>query len=385
MSVNTNDLAFVRQVKAFVKEESAFGELADFTSTDAIGVNALPGLKQPLSFSDSREKRDTRSIPKRFRDNTPAGSVSLQTYVTPSGVAGTPPREAALWEGFFGTETIVAATSVAYTPALTLPSLSIAYQVGHTTQFASGCVMNALGLELGAKDGFELSAEGMCKKVVTAGKGTTVAGSTDTVLNMTAGEAAHFEVGARIEVGDDDNTGAGYTISEVDTTADTVTVSTALSGGAPAAGVTVQGFLPTPTYSGDSLANNLAVVTLDGAPLLLESGKINFEQEIKMRDDLVTNEDYPVYFTPHNRKVGADLTAIFLREIAAKFTQARTQVQMPFVLTLDGGAGSKFTYSMSQSECNTPELSGDEDVIASFGVSGMPTTSGEDEASATFE
>lgn len=383
MTIDINDLAFERQVTAFIKKETAFGVLADFASSDAIMVNALPRANQALSFSDSRAKRNTRSLPRRFRDNTPAGQVSLSAYVTPSGAAGTPPAEAAIWEGFFGQETITPASKVEYTPTISLPSLSMAFKAGHTTTFVTGWVVGTLGLEIGSKDGFELSGEGSCKKVAVAGTGTTVAGSTTTVIKLDAGEAKLFEAGARVEVGDDDNTGAGYTIESTDTAADTITITPAMAG-APDAGETVQGFLPTATYSGEALANNLAVVTLDGANLVIESGRLNLEQEIKMRDDLVTNEDYPAYFVPGQRRASGELTAVFLRPYAKFFTQARSQEQMAFSLVLDDGAGKKLTLAMPQAECSTPEIAGDMDLTAAFSLTGL-ASSGEDEISATFE
>jgi hypothetical protein len=382
MALALDQLALDRELVVFVKKESSYGVLADFAATDAQEALELPETTQNLSFTPSRAKQNTRSVTRRFKDATPAGNWRLPVYCRPSGAAGTPPTEAALWEALCGKETIVASTSVTYGLQIALPSLSLAWKAGHFSTFVMGAMVSDLSLRFGRSDGVELGFSGQFRKMATAGKSTTVADSTTTVIKLATGEAKFFQADARVEVGADDNSGAGFGVTAVDTGADTITITPAMSL-APGAGETVQGFLPTPTLSGDALPSFNFVTSLGGASLVAKEGTINISQEIKVIDAEGTDA-FPQAMLPRQRSATGDIMAVFLRNHAGLFTQAANQDQQAFSLTVDGGAGSKLVVNLAQAELDTPELSADTDIEDTIKITGIGATVGENEFSAVF-
>ncbi|MCF8043288.1 MAG: avidin/streptavidin family protein, partial [Desulfarculaceae bacterium] len=244
MSLNVSDLALARESVGFLAKETTFGTLAEFVAANAFGVIGMPEITQNEAFSDSEEKMDSRSQPARFRDKTPAGSWSAELYSRPSGAAGNAPVEDVLLECALGDKAINAGASVVYAPAIVLPSFSFGHKLGHVVIFASGCVVEELGLTITNKGASKWTGRGSCAKVARAGKTTTTSGSTTTVIKLATGGSKLIDVGSRIEIGDDDNSGTGFAVTAVDEAADTITVSPVV-GSAPESGETVRGFLPT--------------------------------------------------------------------------------------------------------------------------------------------
>ena len=382
MSIDISQLSMDRELVVFVKKETTYGTLASFAATDAQETLGLPDTRQNASFTPSRAMQNTRSLTQRFKDSTPAGDWNLPVYCRPSGAAGAKPTEAALWEALCGTETVVASTSVTYSMAISLPSLSLAWKAGNITVFVMGAMATGLALRFGRSDGVELTFSGQFRKMVTAGKATTTSGSTTTEIKLASGEAKRFQAGARVEIGGDDNTGAGYGITAVDTASDTLTISPAM-GTAPDSGVTVEGFLPTPSLSGAALPSANFVTSLGGASLLAKEGTININQEMKVVE-AEGSDTYPQAMLPGKRTVEADISAVFLARHAGLFNDAANQTQQAFSLTVDGGAGKNLVINLPQAELDIPTLSAETNLEHSVKITGLATSSGEDEFSAVF-
>ncbi|MFH1033598.1 MAG: phage tail tube protein [Pseudomonadota bacterium] len=383
MTIPIADLGLARENLAFVKLESAFGDLAAFVATDAVAALGPPSVSQPLSFSDSEEVVESRSLITRFRDKTPAGKWSLDLYSRPSGAAGTPPVEGVLLECLLGDKAVNAGVSVIYTPALALPSFSFASALGHTTRFAAGCLVESGKLSIVSKGGIKWSFSGPCRQVMQAGKASTVAGSTATVVKLEAGGAKLFDVGARVRVGDDTNTGAGYTVTAFDEVADSITVTPALAS-APAVDVLVRGYLPTPTLAGHPLEGRLGSALFDAVGISITSADLTITNKLDMLEDEVTPDDFPSGYVPGMRSVKGDLSLYFLRRYLGHFRQAKNQADV--LVTLGGGqvAGSILTVTTPKGRLDTPEISGSGDRL----MSKLPYTAlagaGEDEISIAF-
>lgn len=383
MTIPITDLALARENISFVKLESAFGALAAFAATDAVAALGPPSVSQPLSFSDSEEVVNSRSLIARFRDKTPAGKWSLDLYSRPSGAAGTPPVESVPLECLLGKKTVNAGVSVVYSPALNLPSFSFGNRLGHSTRFAAGCLVESGKLSITAKGGIKWSFSGPCRQVMQAGKATTIAGSTTTVLNLEAGEAKLFDVGARVQVDAANNTGAGYTVTDSDEVADTIAITPALAQ-APASGVTVQGYLPTPTLAGAPLEGRLGSAQFDNVAVSITSADLTITNKLNMLEDEVTPDDFPSGYVPGARGVKGDLSLYFLRKYLGHFRQSRDQADV--AVTLGGGtvAGSILTITNTHGRLDTPEISANNDTL----MEKLPYTAlgsvGEDEISIAY-
>lgn len=383
MSLNINDLALAQETVGFVAKEAAYGILEGFAAGDAIGLLGTPEVTQNESFTDSEEKVNSRSQPNRFRDKTPAGSWNADLYSRPSGAAGSVPVEDVLLECALGAKTVNAGTSVVYTPAIALPSFSFGSRIGHVAMFASGCVVEELGLTITNKGALKWSGRGSCAKVVRAGETTTVADSTTTVIKLATGGAELIDVGSRVRIGSDDNSGDGFAVTAVDEAADAITVSPAMSG-APSTGETVRGFLPTASLGGAPLQGRLGQARIGSAVLTATQASLTISNEVKMIDDVLSDQDYPEGFIPGQRGVSGSLDLYFLREYLAHFRQAKKQTQLEINLHAGNLAGSILTINLPQAEMNTPTLSGDLEVKQTTEFKGMPSPAFEDELSITF-
>ena len=379
--------AMTRETSAFVKLETAFGELAFPSSTDAIAVLDAPTATQAESFTPSREIVDSRSLPARFRAAAPAGSWSLSIYARPSGTAGVPPVEAVIMEAALGAKTVNAGASVVYSPALELPSLSLCYREGHTAAFALGCKVDSLKLNIKNKDAVGLEFAGSCKTVLRAGAEETVDGSTTEVLKLAAGGAKLFDAGSRVKVGAEDNSGTGYSVTAVDVSADTVAVSPALAS-APAAGVAVSGFLPTASLAGAPVEGRSAAgrITLAGANLTIVSLDLEISNALKPDEDELTDDQYPSAIYEGRRQVTASISARFLRKYTAWFQQARSQEQGALAAVLGANAGGKLRLDLPRAVYDSPEMGGDETQrTMTVKLTGLASASLEDEVAITYE
>lgn len=379
-----NSKALTRETEVFVKKETTFGTLAFPAASDALRVTAVPTAPQSESFTESEELMASRSKPDRARDLTPAANFDLKLYSRPSGAAGTPPQEDVLMECALGQKTINAGVSVVYEPAIVLPSFSLCWKEGHTWFFAAGCKVGSLAFDFAAKGYLNLGFSGMAQKVLFAGTSETVAASTTELLNLASGGALLFLAGSYVQVGSDDNTGAGYLITAVDVDNDTISISPALSS-APAADVVVKGFLPTPSWSGVKVEARTGQVTLDGASLAIMSANGSLDNALTQDDGELTSDSYVSDVDAGTRAAGGKLSCRFRREYAGFFSRARNQVQGDIVMQAGESAGAQVKFELPQAEMNTPAPSGD-NVWRDIAVDlvGLPTTALEDEVKVSY-
>jgi hypothetical protein len=146
--------------EAFVKKETTAGTLVFPAATDFVIPAGYCNLNQQPTFTDSEEIINSRSLINRFQDMTGAGNWSVPMYLRPSGSAGSVPQGSDLLEAMFGTETIVAATSVTYSLATTKPSFSLWERCGKTVFFAKGCTASKLALNITNKGAVKMDLSG---------------------------------------------------------------------------------------------------------------------------------------------------------------------------------------------------------------------------------
>ncbi len=383
MSLNVSDLALARETVGFIAAESAYGGLAAFVAANAIGVLGMPEVTQDESFTDSEEAQDSLSQPPRFRDKTPAGSWNFDIYSRPAGAAGSAPAESVLLEAALGLKTVNTGVSVVYSPAKTLPSFSLGVKIGHGVAFASGCVVTELALSITNKGAVKWTAKGNCARVMRAGTALTTTGSTTTLIALATGGAKLFNVGARVEIGGEDNSGSGYAITAVDTSADTITVTPAL-GTAPSSGETVLGFLPTASLIGDPLEGRLAQAKFDSAVLYATQASLTISKELKMVDDVLSDVDYPEGAIPGRRTIEGSLDLYYLREYLSHFTLAKNQTDVDVIILAGNTAGRILTINLPQAQLNTPKLAGNLEVSINTPFRGQPSAALEDEITVIY-
>lgn len=380
-----NYAALKRQTTAFATMEATYGTFVMPVATDALRVTEVPSVSQEKQFSDVGEIANTRSQQGRTNDGYAAGSFSVAVNARPSGAAGTAPEEDVLQEAAWGSKAIDAGVSVTYSPAIELPSFSLVVQEHHTTHFCAGCKVDTLSTSVQKKGSVTLSFGGHFKSVVRAGTAATVAASTDTIIKLEAGGALLFQPGAYVQIADDDHAGAGYLIASVDEAADTITLSTAATGGAPAADATVTGFIPTVTYSGYTVDGSSGTVTLDGASLTMVSGQLELSNGNTPDEEEIGSGGYITDVDEGQRIIKATLECRFRRQYTAFFSRAHSQSPGALVINAGATAGKQFAQNLPQAEFDTPKPGGG-DTKRNITVSGqgMPTGANENEASVVY-
>ena len=379
--------ALKRQSVCFVAVESTYGELAYPTSSNALGVVDVPSAKQAVNWSESEELLDSRSIPTRYRSGLEAGEWSLAVYARPSGTAGSPPVEDALVHAALGTRNISAGTSVTYAPALELPSLTIAFREGHTTRWLAGAMVGELKLTISRSGAVRWDAKGVYQREAIAGTAETTDGSTTDTIHLESGAGRMFSAGARVKIGDDDNSGQGYLVTSVDTSSDTLSISPALSA-APSSGVVVTGFLPQPTLAGRPLEGHEAsgLITLDDVNLRVTGIELSIANDLTPDKDEITDTDYIGGVHEGRRHISAKVDARFLRSYASWFARAHEGVEGALNLGIGQEAGYKLRVAIPKAVMDTPETGGDESVRnISVTLTALATTAGEDEITLSYE
>lgn len=114
-----------RNLKFFTSEESTYGTFVTPVATDAVKTlsTSMEFTQERVDRADARATRSTLERITRRIEST----WSAEMYAVPSGAAGTAPDCGFLLKSALGAETIVGATSAAYslTSTQAMPSLSL--------------------------------------------------------------------------------------------------------------------------------------------------------------------------------------------------------------------------------------------------------------------
>lgn len=385
----TNKIAIMEGQEIFVVAETTAGTLVFPSASDMVVATGDGSLNQTPSFTDSDEIADTRSVLDSFQDVTPAGNFSIPTYVRPSGSAGSVPSAAALLEACFGTETIVGSTSVTYTPTIALPTVSIWVKKKHsgvdegTVFFASGAVVDRLAMGITAKGAVKCDFSGQFMQLGWCGTDQLNGALTGSETDIIVDDAKKFCVGGRIQIGTDDNSSAGYAITAVNTSTETLTISPA-NAGAQDDNTTVQPFLPTGTATGYVAENRDSALTVGGESVNFKSLDFTYTNAVTVLADEITSSSYPSDYAEGKRKVEGSL-GIFLRHDDLKhFYNAMNGVDQAIVLTVDGGAGKITTVTMGQCRLSVPTVTPTAPTISLNIPFLAKASSGEDEIDIEF-
>ena len=108
----TNNLALAREQQVFVTAEVTKGTMVEPTSASLIRAINAPSFNQNPEYFDDEQYRDTRSKQERIRGRFLSGEWNLETYIKPSGTAGTMPEVDPLLTAAFGAKRENAADTV---------------------------------------------------------------------------------------------------------------------------------------------------------------------------------------------------------------------------------------------------------------------------------
>jgi len=381
------NFAFANEEQCFIKKEVTCGTLIKPTASDAIYTVGPLEFSQEQEFLDDEQIRAGASRLSPIKGRKNPGEWSCNTYVKPSGTLGTAPEHDILFDCAMGNKTVNAGVSVVYTLENQLDSFSTWVKKGHTVFAFRGCAVQGAEFGVSGDTIAGVSWNGNYMEQMWAGtlQATgTYAGGEATITLPTKG-AERYTANMYIEVGSDDNTGAGYLITDVNYNKDELTISPVL-GSAQGATPTIAPWMPTASAEvGKPVHGKIGMVTVDGKDAIVLSASISLNNNVKFyideKNNLWTAERFG---RPKLREVDGSLNMYFLKPGPSYFYRAEYQVSDALIVPAGNVAGYIMQLSVPYAEYRTPTISGDEEFIQDVPFIGVASSSLNDEFSITF-
>jgi hypothetical protein len=267
--------------KAWGLAETTYNTPVAISATDAFDYDEL-SIQPTETYNRRNAHTGDLSLKEEIQEKR-AGTWSATTYVAPNAV-GVAPDIGFLLAHAFGEEAIVASTSVTYNLKSTTPSgLQISRYATDRLfeQFNGGWIETFEAEYVGGEEG-KFTFSGGLADYSFLYQGATVSGAVlaaETTIPLAAGGALLVGKNVSVKFATEDNGGAGYTVTAVDTTADTITISPGLAG--PLAGSeALLPNVPAHTVSGAALGSIACGLTLGGTTVNPIRHKLTFETGI---------------------------------------------------------------------------------------------------------
>lgn len=377
----TNKIANRRIVKAFACSESTRGTAVFPTAAaEAIECAGVPIPTQQPTFSDSEEISETLDVTGFFRDQTGSGTVTINTYIHPSGTVGSVPMCGPLFKSLMGVETINSGTSVVYSQATTKPSVTVWIKLDHTVYRLSGAVVVKATPEITNSGGATLNFDLEFMEMRWAGT-DAVNGEVVTSQSVIVDNAKKFKAGMYLKFGTDDNTGAGYQISSVDVDTDTLTMEDSVS---ISDGTIVYPFLPDFTPIGTALPARKGVVEIDSTSFTVKKVSLDIGSPVQMQTDEITPDDFPSDYIEDVREITGSIEKNMRQNDAQDFYNGYTDSTSYIDLIYGDTAGSIMTISLPYSKLEVPTINDSAPTVSVTTNFKARGSSGEDSCTITF-
>jgi hypothetical protein len=312
---NANVLAHGVDAKYFAKLETTFDTVSAFVAGDAVDLQDLkidPTLDQRPVKSHRGSASEQAMVAGRK-----GGKWSAVAYLSPNA-AGTAPDIGPLFEAAFGDENVVGGTSVSYVLSDSLmPTLQLARIVGEASyEVINGAIVEQLDIENASGGEPKVTFSGTFSSYGYAfgGDTTGVEAAGQSVISVAAAHKGNWAPNAVVVFGSENNAGAGYTITAVDNTAGSITVSPVL-GVEVASGAAIKPFSLTPTYgAGTPIEGVDSNLTVDSVATGFIGAKISVKNGLHLRDkEVSTNRASGV--ARGKREVTGELQFYFLDKV----------------------------------------------------------------------
>ena len=391
--------ALGRNRKFYVNEETTYIDSENVATAfvKPAGTDAAVVLNASFTPAQARKVRDdaraSRSALEQITGKKSA-TWSVESYVLPSGTAGTAPDLGPLFKGAMGTETVSGGTRVTYSLNTNqdLGSFSLTQFFNETfMETLTGCYVNSMTISVAGgeepKVTFEGESSGLYIPTTTspsaaqlaAGESTaTVDGSgTGTSFDVHAGEGENFKPGSVISVASDTD----LVVTAVSN--DTITVDSSITF---TDDDEVKPFAPTETVAGSPIAGILGSLTLAGNSLPITS----FEVTVANNNKGIADEAFVAGtsdYVPGFRDVTGSLSIRCRRDLAIEIGKRLDFGTQAIVVTCGDTAGKKLIVEIDDAEfevaaVDTPQS---DEVVVPMTFRALATSAGEDEIVIKFE
>lgn len=346
----------------FASPQAAGGTLAvpvGAAVTDSAGgpIRALPGSSIDVTQSRALHgmtKEGTREYVGSTYTSMRDVPWTLKTrIIPPPDLDGTlMPEPHHLTRAAFGARTINAGTSIVYTAAdivrPNIVSLARLFNEGDPIfgEWLRDCVVAKWTLRWQGGQPPEMEYSGKAAGYVAASR-TQLAAAVVSSTTITIDDADALQVGARVTIGGDDNSGAGYLVT-ARTNATTFVVGTSLSA---ADNAVVVPFMPAPTYSDqEPLGAVVGGVTLGGVQIPLQGIEFSIDNQVAFIEDELGTESFSDG-VPGDQALLGKLTLRATRdEVARHVGRQRFGTSALLLSCGDGAANRDHVFSWPQIE-----------------------------------
>jgi len=388
MSNCATDFAFANQEEAFAVLETSCGTLTKPAVTDRIFTVGPVDFGQERELLEDMQIRAAASQLPSIKARLLTGDFSFETYVKPSGTPGTAPEHDKLFQCLMGVKTPTPGVKVEYTLANQLDSLTFWAKKGHTVFALRGATIESAEFTITGDAVASIRWSGKLMERLWAGEtpADDTCGPDKTVIQLPSKGAQRFVKGMFVTIGTDDNTDAGYELTDVNYTNDTITISPAL--------VTDQGVNPiiypfwpvAATEVGEPAHGKLGIVTVSGQPAIVTQAVLTLTNNIKYYDneknDVWTAERFG---RPGKRLVEGTLTVFFLKQGPSYFYRSDYRITDALIIPVGNVAGKIMEISVPYAEYKAPKITGTEEFQQEIGFKAVASGALNDELKITFK
>jgi len=383
-----SDLAYANQEEAYAILETSCGTLKKPTTADRIYTVGPVDFGQERELLEDMQIRASASQLPSIRARLLTGDFSFTTYVKPSGVLGTAPEHAKLFRCLMGLETPDPGVKVEYTLQDQLDSLSFWCKKGHTVFAMRGATIESAEFTIAGDAIASIRWSGKFMERLWAGETPALdtCGIGKTTIQLPSKGAQRYVVGMYVTVGTDHNTQAGYLLTGVNYTNDTITISPSL--------VTNQGVNPTiyPFWPvsvaevGVPEHGKLGIVTITGQNAIVTQAVLTLTNNIKYYDneknDAWTAERFG---RPGKRLAEGTLTVFFLKQGPSYFYRSDYRITDALIIPVGNVAGKIMEISIPYAEYKAPKITGTEEFQQEIGFKAVASATLNDEMKVTFK
>lgn len=371
--------ALSRLQKFFAVTEDTAGTWKKITGADAAKVLKVD-MAAERTRNDRMDSRQSRSLLERIQGRATV-PWSVESYLIPSGTAGTPPDVHALLKAVMGGYTNTPATSDAYTLADT-QSIDTLTMLRHLNDVYSETIWGAWvdELTINAQGGddpklkFAGQAQGFCATGTSTLNGDMSASTTMVV--QTADQNA-FSENSLVQIGSTANIAV-----TVDTSRPSFTVDGSVS---ELDGAAVIPYAPAETTAGSPVSGISGSITYDGANIKITGAEISLKNGFRGLEDEAF-EEYPADVVPGWREVGGQFTLRARKDFLRYFLNRRAYGSIAATLVLGASAGAICTIGLPYLELDYAAVDvseGDAEAVCTLPFKALGS-SGEDELTVTF-
>jgi hypothetical protein len=351
-----------------------------------VGADAAKVLKVDMGAErerhDREDSRQTRSLLERIQGRATV-PWSVESYVIPSGAAGTPPDVHALLKAALGAHANTPLTSDVYSLAnvQTIDTLTLLRHLNDVySESVWGAWVDELTLSIQGGDQPKFKFAGQAMGFVSTGTSTLngdMVAST-TMVAETVDENA-FSVNSLVQIGATANVAV-----TVDTSRPSFTVDASVTESDEDP---VIPYSPAETTAGSPVAGISGSITYDSDSVKMTGLELSLKNNFRGHEDEAL-EEYPSDVVPGYREVGGQITMRMRKDFVQHLVNRRSYDTVAATVVLGSIAGRICTVSLPQIEIDYSGVevpAGDGDVVFTLPFRALSSAeAAEDELTITF-